>query len=50
VIESKRAAKAQNEKKEKEEGKNMSATETKKATAATSESIAELFHVIDDGY
>jgi hypothetical protein len=28
---------------EKEERKNMSATETKKATAATSETIAELF-------
>jgi hypothetical protein len=44
VIESKRAAQAQSEKKEKKEGKNMSATETKKATAATSESNAELFH------
>jgi hypothetical protein len=43
VIESKRAAKAQNEKKGKKEGKTMSATETKKATAATSESNAELF-------
>ena len=35
---------AHNENKEKKEGKNMSATETKKPTAATSETIAELFH------
>ena len=35
---------AHNENKENKEGKDMSATETKKATAATSEAIAELFH------
>jgi isopenicillin N synthase-like dioxygenase len=35
---------AHNENKENKEGKNMSATETKKATAGTSETIAELFH------
>ena len=34
---------ARNENREKKKGKNMSATETKKATAATSETIAELF-------
>ena len=34
---------ARNENKEKKKGKNMSATETKKVTAATAETIAELF-------
>jgi ribosomal 50S subunit-associated protein YjgA (DUF615 family) len=38
------SASARNENKEKKKGKNMSAAETKKATAATSETIAELFH------
>ena len=35
---------AHNENKENKEGKNMSATERKKVTAATSETVAELFH------
>lgn len=35
---------AHNENEEKKEGKNMSATPTKKATEATSEPVAELFH------
>jgi hypothetical protein len=35
---------AHNENKENKEGKTMSAAEPKKATAATSETIAELFH------
>ena len=34
---------ARNKNKEKKKGKNMSATETKKVTAATAETIAELF-------
>jgi hypothetical protein len=42
------AGTAQNE--EKKEGKNMSAKETKKATAATSETIAELFHEAMSSY
>jgi hypothetical protein len=41
---------AHNGNKEKKKGKNMSATETKRATAATSETIAELFHEAMRGY
>jgi hypothetical protein len=41
---------AQNENEEKKEGKNMSATRTKKATAATSEPVAELFHEAMSSY
>jgi hypothetical protein len=41
---------AHNENEEKKEGKNMSATRTKKATAATSEPVAELFHEAMSSY